>query len=73
MATSGLSGAREPSAGDEFHVLWGVHRVLALLDPAIGLERVVMEDLTPILPEGVSPESEWARFRGQSRALVTSC
>jgi len=30
--------------------------MLALLDPASGLERVVMEDLTPIPPKGVDPE-----------------
>jgi hypothetical protein len=30
--------------------------MLALLDPASGLERVVMEDLTPVPPEGVDPE-----------------
>ena len=56
MTSATLSGARESSAGDEFHVLWAVRRVLALLDPASGLERVVMEDLTPVPPEGVDPE-----------------
>jgi hypothetical protein len=56
VTSATLSGARESSAGDEFHVLWAVRRVLALLDPASGLERVVMEDLTPVPPEGVDPE-----------------
>ena len=56
MTSATLSGARESSAGDEFHVLWAVRRVLALLDPTSGLKRVVMEGLTPAPPEGVDPE-----------------
>lgn len=56
MTSSSISGARESSAGDHFHVLWGVRRVLGLLDPASGLERVVIEDLTPVPPAGVPPE-----------------
>lgn len=51
-----LPGARESSAGDEFHILWAVRRVLALLDPASGLERVVIEDLTPVPIGGIDPE-----------------
>ena len=53
MVDATPSGARESFAGDDFHVLWAVRRVLALLDPTSGLERVVMEDLTPLPLEGV--------------------
>jgi hypothetical protein len=56
MPGAALPGARESCAGDAFHVLWAVRRVLRLLDPASGLERVVMEDLTPVPPEGIDPE-----------------
>src|SRR4051812_13943407 len=56
MTTTTLTGARESSAGDDFHIVWAVRRVLALLDPSSGLERVVMEDLTPDPTEGVDPE-----------------
>ncbi|MDO8213984.1 hypothetical protein [Conexibacter sp. CPCC 206217] len=55
MSTT-LPGARESSAGDEFHVLWAVRRVLAFLDAASGLQRIVMEDVTPVPPDGVDPE-----------------
>lgn len=56
MTAKSLPGARESSAGDEFHVVWAVRRVLSLLDPTSELQRVVMEDLTPVPPEGVDPE-----------------
>ena len=75
MTSAGLPGARESSAGDEFHILWAVRRVLGLLDPASGLNRVVMEDLTPVPPEGVDPElllaADMAEYYGGTE-LTTS-
>ncbi len=56
MTNARIHGARESSAGDEFHVLWAVRRTLGLLDPDSALERIVMEDLTPVPPDGVAPE-----------------
>ena len=70
MTSAGLPGARESSAGDDFHVLWAVRRVLALLDPTSGLERVVMEDLARVPPEGIDPElllaADMAEYYGGS-------
>ncbi|HVA19790.1 MAG TPA: hypothetical protein VMU55_06435, partial [Solirubrobacteraceae bacterium] len=56
VANARAHGARESNAGDHLHVLWALRRVLALLDPDSGLERVMVEDLTPIPPEGISSE-----------------
>ena len=50
-----LPGARESSAGDDFHVLWATRRVLGLLEPLSDLQLVVMEDLHPSEPVGVDP------------------
>jgi hypothetical protein len=41
-------GARESNAGDDFHVLWAARRALRLLDLRSGLQRVVMEGVTPL-------------------------
>ena len=42
------TGARESNAGDDFHVLWAARRTLRILDPRSGLQRVVMEGVTPL-------------------------
>ena len=41
-------GARESNAGDEFHVLWAMSRLLRVLDPSSGLSSVLMESLSPL-------------------------
>jgi hypothetical protein len=56
LSPTRLSGARESSSGDEFHVLWAARRVLGLLDPASELVRVVIEDLTPVPSAVIPPE-----------------
>ena len=43
-----MPGARESNVGDDFHVLWAARRALRLLDPRSGLQRVVMEGVTPL-------------------------
>lgn len=45
-----LSGARESSAGDQFHFLWAARRVVALLDPSSRLELVRVEGFSPNEP-----------------------
>jgi hypothetical protein len=50
-----IPGARESSAGDDFHVLWATRRVLGLLEPLSDLQLVVMEDLYPSEPVGLDP------------------
>ena len=55
MPVAGLTGARESTAGDEFHIRWAVRRVIGLLDPSSGLEQVVIEDLEAV-PSADIPE-----------------
>jgi hypothetical protein len=52
---SRISGPRESSAGDDFHVLWAARRALALLDPKTGLQLIRVEGPPP---DDVSPESD---------------
>jgi GGDEF domain-containing protein len=47
-------GARESSAGDQFHLLYAARRAIALLDPASGLQRVRLEGLSPEEPASAS-------------------
>src|SRR5207253_1466766 len=49
------AGARESSAGDDFHVLWAARRALDLLGPASGLQLVRVEGPPPA---EVSPETD---------------
>src|SRR3954453_5593979 len=49
-------GARESSAGDGFHGLWAVRRALVMLEPDTGLQRGVMEGISPVDPAARSPE-----------------
>jgi hypothetical protein len=51
-----LPGARESNAGDDFQVLWAARRALRLLDPRLGLQRIVMEGVTPL--ERVDSEAD---------------
>lgn len=55
-AAARLTGARESSAGDEFHIRWAVRRVIGLLDPSSGLEQVVIEDLEAVPSSGIPEE-----------------
>jgi hypothetical protein len=48
-------GARESSAGDEFHILWAVQRALAMLELNTQLQRVVIEGMSPLDPSSSSP------------------
>jgi hypothetical protein len=48
-------GARESNAGDEFHILWAMQRLLGMLQPGSSLARVVVE--------GISPTDNAARAR----------
>jgi hypothetical protein len=41
-------GARESNAGDEFHILWAVQRLLSLLQPSTPLARLVLEGVSPV-------------------------
>lgn len=43
-----IPGARESNAGDEFHILWALGRILRMLDPRETLHLVVMEGVSPI-------------------------
>lgn len=45
--TPSTPGARESNAGDAFHVLWAARQALRLLEPHAGLQRVMMEGVTP--------------------------
>ena len=54
---SDLSGARESNAGDEFHLLWGVSLCLGMIRPDPPLQRVVIEDVSPIDRFGSSERS----------------
>lgn len=47
-------GARESNAGDEFHVLWGVSRCLRMVRPDSPLQRVLIENVSPIDRRGSS-------------------
>ena len=48
-------GARESNAGDEFHLLWAVRRLLLMLQSNASLRRVVIEGVSPIDPAAKSP------------------
>ncbi len=48
--TDPQSGARESSAGDQFHYLWATQRALALLDASSGLQLVRIEGFSPSEP-----------------------
>jgi hypothetical protein len=50
------SGARESSAGDDFHLLWAARKALALLDPKGELEALAIEGPAPQDAELVDPE-----------------
>jgi hypothetical protein len=52
----GQSGARESSAGDEFHYLWATQRALALLDPSSELRLVRIEGFSPTEPVSASAD-----------------
>jgi len=56
MAAAGLTGARESSAGDEFHIRWAVRRAIGLLDPSSTLQQVVIEDLEAVPSVNVPEE-----------------
>ena len=56
-APAQLPGARESNAGDEFHVLWVMDRCLAMLSPGSGLNRVVVEGVSPADEKGASQRS----------------
>jgi NACHT domain len=68
MPAAGLTGARESSAGDEFHIRWAVRRIIGLLDPSSTLEQVVIEDLEAVpsagLPEELLLGVDMAEFFG---------
>lgn len=50
------SGARESSAGDEFHYLWATQRALALLDESSRLQLVRIEGFSPSEPVSESAD-----------------
>ena len=52
--TSDLPGARESNAGDEFHILWGVSLCLQMVRSDSSLQRVLIEDVSPVDRVGAS-------------------
>lgn len=54
--TVAQSGARESSAGDQFHYLWATQRALALLDKSSGLQLVRIEGFSPSEPVSESAD-----------------
>jgi hypothetical protein len=57
--TPDYRGARGSNAGDQFHELWALERVLGLLDQATGLTAVTVEGVPAAVGIPTKDDSEW--------------
>ena len=53
------SGARGSNAGDQFHELWALEQILALLDPRAGLTALTVEGVAAEPSDGGSTTQQW--------------